>query len=68
MPPPDTDLVAFQTDLYGNVFVGQTVEGQQDDGGPLLQSDSDGGGVAEAAQNGLLSFGNGDFGSFTWQD
>src|SRR4051794_17496587 len=35
--PPDADLVAFEIDLGGDLFVEQTGEGQQDDRGPLPQ-------------------------------
>ena len=34
---PAADLVAFQTDLERDVLVAETVEGQEDDGGALLE-------------------------------
>lgn len=65
---PAADLVAFQTDLGRDVLVAEAVEGQEDDGGALLKLHRNGRGVAKRSQEILLSFGDGDLGSFARHD
>ena len=62
---PGADLAPRQADFGGDLCDCGPVEGQEDDGGALPEMRGGRGGVAERAEDVVLTFGDGDLGRLT---